>query len=120
MLSEAETAQRLPVWRALAQLFLDTELAPQDYQGIADDLKASPYSTTELRAILENEVAPALQSNLLSVAGEWAGWQDEFLIEEISRVIKRSRRFNFGLWLSKIFSRSYVRGEWEKIAPLLN
>lgn len=120
MLSDAETAQRLPVWRALSELFLDTELAPQDYRGIADVLKSSPYSTKELHAILENEVAPAFHPNLVSVAGEWAGWQDEVLIEEISRVIQRSRRFDLGLWLSRLFFRSYVRGEWQKIEPLLN
>ncbi|NAT17101.1 hypothetical protein CU663_19210, partial [Pseudomonas syringae pv. actinidifoliorum] len=39
--------------------------------------------TDQLQSILWNEVYPALEGNLKSIVGEWAGWTDEFLIEHI-------------------------------------
>ncbi|MGN2466139.1 DUF7079 family protein [Pseudomonas syringae] len=31
-----------------------------------------------MQSILWNKVYPALQGNLKSIVGEWAGWTDEF------------------------------------------
>ena len=79
-----ELARRRPVWLALGELYLDTELQAADFQRIAAVCAASGFSWAEIQAINYNEVAPTLFSNLQSVAGEWAGWDEEWVIAQIS------------------------------------
>lgn len=78
-----EVDLRMPVWVALSELFLDTELQEEDHQRIARVLAASQYSEKKLDEILRFEVTPVLKWNLLSVAGEWAGFHEEWLREEL-------------------------------------
>ncbi len=78
-LSPRELLARTPVWEALAEFWLDTELTDSDFDHIARVIAASPYSLAEARAIHDYEVAPALSANLMSVAGEWAGFDSEWL-----------------------------------------
>ena len=54
---------RKPVWIALSELFLDVDPSLA-YDYIARTLAASPYTLNELYAILCDEVAPLLKSNL--------------------------------------------------------
>lgn len=87
--SEAELAARRPVWIALSELFLDTDVRIW-YVNILRALAASPYTEEQLRFILDNEVAPVLEGNLLSVAGEWAGFDESWLVGAIAeRCCKR-------------------------------
>ncbi|NDO82893.1 hypothetical protein CJP72_19600 [Citrobacter sp. NCU1] len=64
-LSEAELIKRVPVWYALSELFTWRELQDYDYQWMAQVLKESGLSREEIFTILDEEVAPALQTNLL-------------------------------------------------------
>jgi hypothetical protein len=73
---------RRPVWIAMADLFLDTDVRIW-YAHMARVLADSPFSLPELRQILDNEVTPALQGNLLDIAGEWAGFDNEWVVGEI-------------------------------------
>lgn len=66
-----ERARREPVWIASSALFLDTD-PRMSYVSIVRELAGSGYSLDELLRILEDEVTPALQSNLVQAAGEWA------------------------------------------------
>ncbi|MCW5552435.1 MAG: hypothetical protein KIS67_09730 [Verrucomicrobiae bacterium] len=90
---------RRPVWEALSDLFLDTDisLARSWRVGI---LAASPYSIEELHEILVDEVYPVCRSNLFSIAGEWAGFDPEWLENSILRRLRspfhRWRRFSLG------------------------
>lgn len=117
MLSEAEIERRLPVWHALSDLFLDTELQPSDHKWIASVLDSSGFSKAELRAILEEEVAPAFGVNLLSVAGEWTSWSEE----EVRVIVLRSlnRHFPLGRWIGKPLTRRMVDENYRKIEALL-
>jgi hypothetical protein len=83
-----DLANRTPVWVAMTEFFLDTELTDVTVSYIAKTCAASPYSVPELQRILFTEVWPAFLPNLLSVAGEWAGWPEEFVK---SRVLERYR-----------------------------
>lgn len=76
-------AERLPVWEALSEFFLDTELDDDDHQRIAKMLSSSPYSLRQIEDILKHEVYPALIWNLRSIAGEWAGFDQDWLIHQI-------------------------------------
>lgn len=68
-----DLAKRRPIWEALSDLFLDTDisLARKWRVGI---LATSPYSIEELERILIYEVYPICQWNLLNVAGGWASF----------------------------------------------
>ena len=107
------------MWQALSELFLDTELQPHDYRSIAERLHQSGYSPDELRAILENEVAPAFAPNLLSVAGEWTSWSED----EVRKIMLISLRSRFtrvikGWIWRRLFGR-HLAEEWAKIRPML-
>lgn len=87
----ADLAARRPVWAALSELFLDTDIAPTLAWRVRT-LAQSPYSIDELQAILVDEVTPACRWNLLSVAGEWAGFDLDALEGAIlARAAQRSR-----------------------------
>ena len=58
---------RLPVWEALSDFFLDTELDEKDYQRISEVLASSPYTILDIEDILRFEIYPVLIWNLRSV-----------------------------------------------------
>jgi hypothetical protein len=84
MATENEIAARRPVWVALAGLFLDTDVR-MSYSSVARTLAESPYAMEELRRILDDEVTPVVQGNLLSVAGEWAAFDDDWLVADMTK-----------------------------------
>jgi hypothetical protein len=93
-LGAAELARRKPVWSALSELWLDTELDRGDLAPIVDVLTASPYDVAELREIYLWEVAPVVAANLWSPAGAWSGFDADWLhVEARKRAERRS------LWL---------------------
>lgn len=67
----------------MSDLFLDTDVR-LFYVNVARVCAESPYSQEELERIFREEVAPVLEPNLRSVAGEWAGFDPEWLVEMIS------------------------------------
>lgn len=101
---------RRPVWEALSDLFLDTDtsLARAWRAGI---LAASPYSLDELQQILVDEIYPVCRSNLFSIAGEWAGFDPEWLESSILRRLRSPlRRFHsFNLGRLTV----HLSGEWD-------
>lgn len=127
MLDETAIQQRLPVWHALSDIFLDTELQPADHARIADALRASPFSPAELRAILEREVAPAFAFNLLSVAGEWTSWSSEEVRAIMLRSLGSPGAHPLLIWARRMLNRrvaaigkGHVAAEWGRIAALLS
>lgn len=60
MFTQDEIGRRKPVWLALSELWLDTELETNDLERIAHLLKRSGFSISELRHIYLEEVAPVL------------------------------------------------------------
>jgi hypothetical protein len=53
-----DTIDRRPVWKALSELFLDTQLQPSGLDNIAKTLTESPYTIAEFECILFQEVYP--------------------------------------------------------------
>lgn len=92
MLNNQQIEQRKPVWEALSNLWLDTELDEADLEFIASVLDQSHLSVPELHWIYLYEVAPVVYINLWSVAGEWAGFNQEWLVEQILNKIKNTNR----------------------------
>lgn len=110
--TEAQLAERLPVWEALSEFFLDNELGESDYEHIAKVLAVSNYTIEQIENILIEEVCPVCKLNMYSVAGEWIGFNPDWLKEKIgARLGKRSpfRR------LSGRLHRWMYAKHWEKV-----
>jgi hypothetical protein len=105
--SKAEITERYPVWDVLSEFWLDGWLDDLDCDRIAARLKASPYSKEQLWKICIYEVAPAVSSNLLSIAGVWGGFEAEWLR---TMIIKKSPNSN-----------DYLKpGTWRKFRGLMH
>lgn len=120
MISQEEISKRKFIWLALSELYLDTELDDDDFKRIAEILKESGYSLRELKQINYKEVAPVVYPNTLSVAGEWTGFNEEWLIEEIVKKINQEKK------QSSIFNKIYKKyidsitsDYWEEIEKYL-
>ena len=90
--SSDELERRVPVWTALADLFRDTEFTDSDAAYVARVLAASGYDMPTLERILRTEVAPTFGWNMISVAGEWAGWSEEVVRDAVLEHLARRRR----------------------------
>lgn len=77
--------KRKAIWSALSEFYLDTELQAGDFDRITKTFKESGYSLSELKAIDLFEVFPVLQSNLLSMTGEWSGFDQDWLYKECEK-----------------------------------
>jgi len=75
--------ERKPIWIALSDFYLDTELQESDFRHIAFKIIESPYSFEKVEEINKYEIFPVLQANLMSVAGEWAGFNEKWLVDRI-------------------------------------
>jgi hypothetical protein len=71
-------------WVSLAEHFLDTETR-HELPSTALACVEAGFDVGAMKDALYGRVAPEVGSNLLSVAGEWAGWDDAALIEAIRR-----------------------------------
>ncbi len=80
--ARADLHARRSVWLALSDLFLDTDVN-LFREGNTRLLAASPYSIDELDTILREEIYPACSFNLSQVAGEWAGFDADWLERRI-------------------------------------
>ncbi|GAA0422303.1 hypothetical protein GCM10009133_33580 [Cocleimonas flava] len=102
---------RKPLWVALSDLFLDTELQQHDLAFIARRMHESGYSLEEINDILMFEVFPVCIANLHSVAGEWAGFDEKWVVNAILSA-KRPNRFR--RWMNR---RSFwmIKNEWEAV-----
>lgn len=89
-----DLADRRPLWWALSDLFLDTELEELSYNYIARTCVDSPYSPQECEEILWDEVYPVCIANLFSMAGVWGAFDQEWLENQIIRHVS-TWRFRF-------------------------
>lgn len=115
LFSPEHLAERTPVWVALSELWLDTELGPLEWDMIARVLAASPYSEPELAAIHHFEVAPVLWTNLCNVAGEWAGFDETWL--QNACAVQAARRSLSGLnaYLLARIIRYFTHADWQAV-----
>lgn len=77
--------ERRPVWLALSEFYLDTELDDRDCERIARILCASPYTLEEIEKIYREEITPVVWLNGLSPAGVWDAFDPEWLCAEAAK-----------------------------------
>lgn len=82
-----------PVWVALSELWLDTEIADRDLDRIARVVAESDFDLATLRAIYLIEVAPVVSRNLLCMAGIWTGFDERWLCAAIVHNLRRRPRY---------------------------
>lgn len=73
----------------LSELFVDRELDARELAVLSERLRATRLSIAEIERIYFDEVAPVLHLNLQTPAGEWSGFDQTWLQQEIE---KRARR----------------------------
>lgn len=113
-MSPDEIQARRPVWSALSDFYLDTDVEGW-YPHAARVLADSDYTIDELRDILRHEVHPVLHPNLMTVAGEWAGFDEDWLAERIlQRLAKPRWRRPFGCVLCGTPDEI-----WARLAPMV-
>lgn len=76
---------RQPIWEAISNFYLDTELQDSDYTYITSVFAESGKKIEELKEIDLFEVFPALYINTLSIAGEWALFDSRYLYESCEK-----------------------------------
>jgi hypothetical protein len=122
MLDKKEIEQRSELWLALSNLWLDTELDENDYEFIANRMIDSNYSLNEIENILSQEVAPVLYKNLSNVAGEWVGFDKDWLINAICENLKENENMFSRTWnnsgVRKWITTSMVKDDWSKVVTL--
>ncbi|KXH84432.1 DUF7079 family protein [Chryseobacterium kwangjuense] len=107
MIPSVNIKERTPIWIALSDFYLDTELQDSDFRYIAKTILESPYTFDEIKSINKYEVFPVLQSNLMQPAGEWAGFNEKILIKAITDHLAARNRIN-----TMMISISYARYGW--------
>ncbi len=106
---------------AISELFLDTHLEEEDFVRLRDILNESQLSIDKLNLIYYEEIAPLLYGNLESTAGEWSGFDPDWLEQEISKQsIKRI--IDKVPWLNNV--RVYwitrtTKNDWQKLRQML-
>ncbi len=120
VLSEEDIEARMPLWCALAELFLDTEIQPSAYRAIARTARDGGFSATEVRGILEHEVFPAFIFNLMVIAGEWAAFHPDDVREQVLGVLglPGGRPPAPRYWTNGMRTR-FLAEEWPKVAAAL-
>ncbi len=119
MLSESYIKKRLPVWEALSDLFLDTEVDEIAHKYIARVIIESGFKQEEIHNILWKEVFPAVGDNLRCVAGEWAGFDSEWLKERILSVIQEQPSLSSYGIISVEAVVDITKEEWSKVCSYL-
>ena len=113
--------ERKPIWIALSDFYLDTELQESDFKHIAFQIIESPYSFKKVKEINKYEVFPVLQPNLMSVSGEWTGFNEEWLINCIKKSLaKRSTIKKIGIESSYLTLKWMHKDYWEKLEKIYN
>ena len=120
-MKEIKIDERKEIWKCLSEFYLDTVLQEPDYLWIANVLKKSNLTIEELKEIDLYEVFPTLQRNLNSVAGEWAGFNELWLMKECTKNLKKKDNRIFRLITRFRNKRSYWmrKKHWDKMEELI-
>lgn len=108
---------RESVWLALSELWLDAEPTEADLNYIARTLAVSGFSLEELEAIYRREVVPTVYPNALSVAGEWTGFDADWLFGECRRHQRRATNllFRWRCWILSRTRGALMNEHWRQV-----
>ena len=101
----------------MSSLWLDTELSDEVLSQIATALRESKLDREELEEVFRYELAPFLGSNHLSVAGEWSGFDPDWICEQAEKRHEK-RRFIDRLSSSVGLTTYAARPAWNRVLEL--
>jgi len=117
---------RIDVWHAMSNLYLDNETDNVDLLLVAEKLSKTDLSIEELDHIFYREVHPVLCWNFTTPAGIWGYFDKEYLNELIADYLDRRKTMNwFRRWQEKLRQREInrlkklVTVDWEKTKLLV-
>ncbi len=119
VLSDDEIADRLPIWEAVAELWLDVEMKQGEIKFIAQRLAQSKYSMAELEGILLYEVAPVVHLNLRDTEGEQRSFPIEWLQEEILKHLAKAGGHRTTVE-EEAYLTEYVSTYWERTKEFIH
>jgi hypothetical protein len=111
--------RRVEVWVAMAEHFLDTETRHAIPATALCCIRAG-LSVAEARGVWRDEVSPAVGFNVWDVAGEWAGWDRDWLVARIRNV--RARRSRIGAFVRGLLRRTGLHpleGVWHSVEAFM-
>lgn len=119
---KTDIEHRRPIWEQLSNLYLDTELGDEDISSICTTIQASPYDLQAVKEIDLYEVFPILQMNLMSMAGEWAGFDREQLYKKCEEAYSKrnNRLYRFTCKLNHHFWCWMRKDYWIRIEQQMN
>lgn len=106
---------RRPVWKALGELFLDTEFSGEQLAAVSQTLADSCYSVAQLEEILYAEVYPVCIGNLRSPAGVWSGFDEGWLEKRIQEYRQSWLKWPVCLQMG----RGLIREDWEQVKVVI-
>ncbi len=105
-----DIAIRRPLWVAMSDLFLDTDVR-LSYCYIARTLAPAPFTVEQLGVIFHKEVSPIAAPNLRVMGGEWGGFEEDWLVSAITARLDGALRMpSFG---------SVARDDWQAVVVLI-
>jgi len=114
---EFELEKRISIWNSISEFYLDTELQDEDYDTITKTFLNSDLHITEIKDIDLYEVFPVLKGNLLSIAGVWNGFDENWLKEHCTKAYFK-RNNSFFKWKTKLYNQflySMREDHWTEI-----
>lgn len=111
-MTPAELAQRRPLWDAMSDLFLDTEVR-FFIPSVVRVCATSHYTVEQLERIFWVEVFPLGIGNLLQVAGEWG------MLKLDEAALVRRAEAGRSPTVSKLVSGWMVAHEWDGVRTLV-
>ncbi|WP_449448580.1 DUF7079 family protein [Spongiivirga citrea] len=113
---------RKQLWIALSNFYLDTELQNYQYLHIADVCKEIQCSFEEAKEIDRTEVFPVLYKNLLSVAGVWDGFDEEWLVACCSKNQGKKDQpfFKFKNYIKLLIAGGHFKENWKSFDQIVN
>jgi hypothetical protein len=91
------TQEERQAYMILSELFLDTEHTPLKLHFLSRSLRGLGIPTATLQHMLRHDLFPILYPNLLSITGEWAGFDEDWLLQKV-----QDRRSGVGGWMKSI------------------
>ena len=100
---DIELEKRITIWNAISEFYSDTELQDSDYESITNTFLNSDLHISELKEIDLYEVFPVLKGNIISVAGEWNGFDEKWLKDACTKAYFK-RKNSFFKWKARLYN----------------
>ena len=114
------SSDKREIWCTLSDLFLDTAISVS-LARISAVCAKSDFSIDEITDMLYSEVAPVCMPNLLTVVGEWTGFDEEQLVKKIINYLNTQQSAMKKLFKPKwgLIARLYIGKDWLKVVKLI-